>query len=392
MLCCLPALRVTLLLWLIGQVEAPEIIEPPKAPSTGAFSRLLREKQFLKPGILTVTGKVEGKTFLPADFERHDALVLVADRLAKDFPELLARIVAEAKPKIELIGLFSDTKGRDAVRRVLAEHNPPPDSIRLIEVPTDTVWIRDFGPVVVRRGDGTRVAFDFQYKRRSGAKNRDTDNAAAAAIARHVGIPVRRVPVELEPGNLLSNGRGLLVTTTDTFNANISHGYDAGTIAGYLGKTFGCRKIVLLEPLKGERTGHVDVFACFTDPDTIVVGEYPKSVDPVNAGVLERNAAILSKVQTADGPLRVVRIPMPGNEDGAWRSYTNSIFANGVLLVPSYGGAHAEADNRAVLAFRRLLPGWKVTGIDASKVVRREGALRCITSYVPVKRAADAGK
>ena len=39
------------------------------------------------------------------------------------------------------------------------------------EAPTDTLWIRDFGPVLVRRGDGTHLALDFEYRRRSGSRD-----------------------------------------------------------------------------------------------------------------------------------------------------------------------------------------------------------------------------
>jgi agmatine deiminase len=141
-----------------------------------------------------------------------------------------------------------------------------------------------------------------------------------------------------------------------------------------------------LEPLEHEPTGHVDVFACFTGPDTIVVGQYAAAVDPANAGVLDRNAAILSKVGDGAARLRVVRMAMPGAGDGVCRSYTNAVFANGVVLVPSFGSADAKADQEALDTYRRLLPGRKVVGIDANRIVRREGALRCITLAVPAGR------
>jgi len=389
-LCCLPILQLTLMAWLVGQAGASEATDPPSDPSAGAFSRLLRERRFVRPGILTVPETLQRESVLPADFERQATLVLVADKLSRVFPETFASILAKAQPGIELFGLFSDAGGRDAVRQLLAKHEIPPNRIRLVQVPTDTIWIRDFGPVVARCGDGTRVAFDCEYRRRSGTKQRRLDNAAATEIARHLGIRVRRAPIELEAGNLLSNGRDLLVTTTVTLNANISRGHDAQTVVGYLGKHFGCCKIVVLEPLQGEPTGHVDTFACFTDPDTIVVGRYRESVDPLNSLVLKRNTAILAQVATSKGRLRVVRMAMPDNDDGVWRSYTNSLFANGVLLVPNYGRSDAQADRLAVETFRRLLPGWRVAGIDAGKLVRQEGALRCITLPVPAKRASDA--
>ncbi len=107
------------------------------------------------------------------------------------------------------------------------------------------------------------------------------------------------------------------------------------------------------------------------------------SVDPVNAAVLDRNAALLAKVRTAKGKLRVVRVPMPSNEDDLWRTYTNGLFVNGLLLLPHYPGADPVAQRKAVETFRSLLPGWDVVEVDAGKLIEREGAFRCITMHVP---------
>ncbi len=378
----------------VGKAEPPEVevTNPPAGQSTGAFARMLRQDQFVEPGVLKVEaqpgGQVadpESRTVLPADFERCDRLILVADKLAGQFPETFAGLVKATPADVALVGIFSDVSGWDIVRRVLAEHKLPLDLIRPARVPTDTIWVRDFGPIVVRRGDGGRVALDCQYRRRSGSKRRERDNAASAAIAHHLGVPIRKCPLELEAGNLLSNGAGLLVTTTAALNANISRGHNARAVADYLGQTFGCRQIVVVEPLYGEPTGHVDLFACFIGPDTLVLGKYPESVDPLNSAILERNAKILEKVRTPKGPLRVVRMAMPDNSDNVWRSYANSVFAGGLLLVPRYGGELAQADARAIAFFRQLLPDRRVLGVECGKLVRRDGALRCITLSVPAK-------
>ncbi len=382
----------------VGKAEPPEVevVNPSSDPDTGAFSRMLREDQFVGPGVLKVARQSndeaadpKAQAVLPADFERCDRLVIVADKLAAQFPETFAGLVKATPPDVGLLGIFSDAPGWNVARRVLAEHKLPLDRIRSARVPTDTIWVRDFGPVVVRRVDGRLLALDCQYRRRSGAKQRDRDNAAASAIAGHLGIPIRKCPLELEAGNLLSNGRGLLVTTTVALNANVSRGHNARAITDYLGRTFGCRQIVVLEPLYGEPTGHVDLFACFTSPDTLVLGKYAESVDPLNSAILQRNAKVLAEVRTSKGPLSVVRMAMPDNSDNVWRSYTNSVFAGGLLLVPTYGGAHVQADTHAVSTFRRLLPNWRVLGVDCGKLVRRDGALRCITLSVPAKRPDD---
>ena len=146
---------------------------------------------------------------------------------------------------------------------------------------------------------------------------------------------------------------------------------------------FGARQIVALEHLSGEGTGHIDMYACFTSPDTILVGEYDEFVDPDNAAALDRNAARLAEVPIGSGKLKVIRVPMPTNQDGVWRSFTNVIFANGTLLVPAYPDVDLSGGERALAIYCRLLPGWRVFGVDVSTMARHQGGLRCVTLYVP---------
>jgi len=179
---------------------------------------------------------------------------------------------------------------------------------------------------------------------------------------------------------------GLLLTTTQAVNANIEAGHDSRMITRFLGGQLGAAQIVVLEPLRGEHTAHVDMFACFTSADTVVVGEYAKSVDRVNAAVLDRNAARLAEIHVEGKKLNVVRIPMPSNRDGVWRTYTNVVFADGTLLVPGYPRVSMVSQRRAMAVYERCLPGWKVVSVDLRALIRHEGGLRCISTYVPSRR------
>jgi agmatine/peptidylarginine deiminase len=190
--------------------------------------------------------------------------------------------------------------------------------------------------------------------------------------------------VILDGGNLLSNGTGLFLATTSLIDENQPLDYDREQLEAVLDEYLGCTRIEFLETLVGEPTRHVDMFATFTDANTVVVGAYDSRVDPVNARILDRNAACLAAVEWQHGPLRVVRVPMPPKNDGVWRTYTNVIFANGVLLVPVYPRIDPEGDRVALETFRHLLPDWDVVGIDAGGIAQRGGALHCISMNVPV--------
>ena len=350
--------------------------------SKGAFAKLWNEQAFVGPGVLALpeASPEASEVRLPSDFDPHRAVVIAAGWLTREAPDVLAEIVRQINGAKALVLLASSTRERDLTIRMLGKRALPLNSSDFLVVPTDTGWVRDYGPVFIRGSTGKLLAFDAAYDRPGRAR----DDAATRLIADGFQVATTDTQLRWQGGNLLSNGEGLLVTTTQSINANIEFGNNVDTVTHFLQHRFGARQVVVLEHLQGgERTGHIDMFGCFTSPDTIVVGAYDQAVDPKNAAVLDRNAARLAEVRTSRGKLNVVRVPMPTNEDGVWRSSTNVVFVNGMLLVPTYPDVDRTGGKQAVALYRRLLPDWEIVGIDVSTMARHQGGLRCVTLYVP---------
>jgi agmatine/peptidylarginine deiminase len=255
----------------------------------------------------------------------------------------------------------------------------------MVQVPHDTMWVRDYGPVFVQLGRSRRAVIDTGYH----VIDRDNDDAVPVAAAAMWHVSIFHAPMTFEGGNLLSNGCGLCVTTTRVALQNFADEDAHDAMRDAFEQYFGAEETIFLEPLVGEATGHVDMFAAFTDPGTIVVGSYDPEVDPVNAEILDRNAARLAGVPLRGGFLHVVRIPMPPNKDGLWRTYTNIIFANSAVLVPIYDGVDYHLQNEALEGYRRLLPGWTLVPVDVSELIRSGGALHCIAANIPAPQPAD---
>lgn len=349
--------------------------------SKGAFAKLWNEQSFIGPRVLTLAGESSEAVDirLPSDFESHKAVIIAGGWLAREAPDVPAGIVRKTNLSKDFVLLASSASEQALTISVLAKRGLTVDASQLRIVPTDTGWVRDYGPVCVRGPAGKLLAFDAAYDK----PGRDRDDTATAAIADLFQVSTTVTPLRWQGGNLLSNGKGLLVTTTQSINANIEFGNDMDTVTRFLRRRFGVNQLVVLEHLQGERTGHIDMFCCFTSPDTLVVGNYDESVDPRNAALLDRNAARLAEIQIGQGKLNVVRIPMATNDDGLWRSSTNVVFANGALLVPVYPDVDPTGGKGALAVYRRLLPTRKVIEIDASTMARHQGGLRCVTLYVP---------
>ena len=56
-------------------------------------------------------------------------------------------------------------------------------------------------------------------------------------------------------------------------------------IRRYFRDYLGCAQLILVHPMDGEGTGHIDMFATFTATDTVVVGQFNSHIDAVNARI-----------------------------------------------------------------------------------------------------------
>jgi agmatine/peptidylarginine deiminase len=304
---------------------------------------------------------------LPADYEPVQQLLLPwHDEYAAFFVD----VAAAAQGHVELVVVLDITQDPDETVRDLATAGLQPGDYELVVVPIETMWLRDFGPLITRASDGQRGIVDTRYF------SRGDDDEVPYALAEQLwpDIPIVDTDVQIEGGNLLSDGAGRCVTTTLTFE---SLDRDQRRAARRQLRTrLGCHRLIVLERLFGESTGHVDVFAIISGPRRIVLGDYDRRVDPENAAVLDRNAARLRRAG-----FTVDRIPMPSNTDGAYRTYTNAVLINDVVLAPVYADDRSVEDD-ALAVLRYAFPNRAVVPVDATSIIQLAGAIHCATMTV----------
>ncbi|MCK9996169.1 MAG: agmatine deiminase family protein [Candidatus Krumholzibacteria bacterium] len=319
--------------------------------------------------------------FMPAEFHDQETLMLGGTQLAELHPDVLAGIVKAASDAVKIQVLVGSTETRSLVETVLSDNHLPDSSVGIMELPILTMWVRDFGPVTVSDAEGRRSMVDFHYRERRGNKN---DDGIPSFISLSMGLNLMGSPLLVEGGDFLSNGRGLCLLSTRVVNRNAHYlEMEPDQTMANFASVLGFEQLYLAPPLVGELTGHVDMFCAILKTDLVLVSRFEPSVDPENETQLDRIAAEMAVLQTREGPLRVERIPMPDHDDGFWRTYTNIVFANDVLLVPVYPDYCPDLDKVALATYRRLLPDMRVVGIDCSRLIKMNGALRCITMNVP---------
>ena len=308
---------------------------------------------------------------LAGEFEQQRGLMLSCSSISTA-SGIRDAIRASAK-SVPIVALYGSEGELESAKYALTEAGIRHDAVRYVFLPHDTIWTRDYGPVALSGRTGSQaMLLDTQYP----TDGRENDDQVPHEFARSAGLPISTVPWNIDGGNVLSNGRGLLITTTRLLDENPE--LDQSTLKKVLSAYYGATRVVILESLVDEPTGHVDMFATFTSSDCVVMGKYDPNDDPENARILNRNAKRLASVRLKSGRLKVRRIHMPSKSDGVWRTYTNVIYANRVLLMPVYSNTQARLRQHAIRSYQALLPGWTIVPINADDLIEFGGALHCV--------------
>ncbi len=334
---------------------------------------------------------------LPGEFEQHQALVLAWEEMPvyEEEEELLlaqrnvlAEIAAATHATIQVVILVTDDESRQSAILALQERGVPLAKVKILDVPFDSIWIRDYGPIGVEHRDKRYRWLDFTYQLNlpswTGPNGEHTgrplDDELAKQLGERLNVPVTSVPLELHGGGIVSNGRGLVLVSSAIVEWNQhQYSYDEQQIHNIIREQLGATTVVSLQPLQGEPTGHLDIFVTFTSATDVVIGSYPTHYDPSNAARLNQHARRLAAIEIDGEALKVHRIPMPPRGRQMFGgTYLNVVYGNGVLVMPTYG-IDPEGERVARETFERLLPGWRVVGVDCNPLVIAEGASHCVS-------------
>jgi len=333
---------------------------------------------------------------LPGEWERHQACWLAwpcAEDLwgedlapAQESFVALCRAIASAPgddlpevPNVLVPDAERETKARRALRGVPAQ---------FFRADYGDIWLRDTGPLFLRRADGEIAAARFRFNGWGGKYVLAGDDRVSLEVAELSKLRTLSFDWVLEGGAVEVDGQGTCLTTQQCLlnpNRNRSLGVDA--IERKLGEALGVTRVLWLERgLANDHTdGHVDNLARFVGPGRVVCME-PRSKDDPNGPTLESIARALDGFRDSAGRrLEVLRIPSPGcvigkNGEPMPASYLNFYIANHSVAVPIYG---ASWDGEAVAAVARLFPGRRTLGIPAKALLAGGGAFHCITQQQP---------
>jgi agmatine/peptidylarginine deiminase len=305
-----------------------------------------------------------------AEWETAESLIMVysSSTLPAGIKNNFVDIIDYAKDVVDVHVIYDSSQAYNSLANLLAQNGISATAVTWVNMDNDSIWARDFGPISIFSGTKVGINDARYYHQRY-----NDDAIPTLLVGEDWGLTTYHIPLDMEGGNFMATEDAYCATSQGMYWYN---GTSQANVNSYMEDYFGCQDLLVVQPPDGEGTTHIDMQAKFLTDDTVVVGQYTNAQDPANKQILDANAALFQ----AAG-FNVQRIPMPNNNDGVFRSYTNSLLVNGVHIVPVYSG-YSSMQAEAMAVYESILPGWDHVPSNSDAVIQWSGAIHCITKLV----------
>lgn len=336
------------------------------------------------PAALGFTTPPSSPVRTPAEWEEIDGLFVRWEGIWSR--SVLRDIVKYAK---EECTVYVITESQSSVITYLNQFGIDQANIVFVNEPSNSIWFRDYGQWNVYTNDVDSLLWvDWIYNR-----PRPYDDVLPVSLSDMLNIPLYQTlsaPNDLvnTGGNFMVDGFGtafaseLILDENDAPNQYGTSDHSESEIDQIMMDFMGIDRYIKMPTLPYDGIHHIDMHMKLLDEETLLIGQYPSGV--ADGPQIESNLNyVLNNFNSVFGTqYKVIRIPMPPeggqypNQNGDYRTYTNSVFVNNTILVPMY---EEQWDTTALRIYRQALPGYKVIGIDCNEIITASGAIHCIT-------------
>lgn len=270
----------------------------------------------------------------------------------------------------------------------------------VVQMLYNDIWVRDTGAIPCKYD---LVKFGFNAWGGSDGLYCDwsLDSSVPEQMCKILQKNLRSCPLVIEGGNLVTDGKGTIITIKRTLcNKNRNPNVDSLEASNQLKEALGIEKVVLIDDglVFDETGGHIDNLCAFANSKTILLA-WTEDKNSPQYDVVRRALTTLEIATNAYGEhFDIIKIPLPepfqrteddcvgielcyGSKErclGEWiqPSYINFVFANGAVIVPVFG---TSTDDEALNIFKKVFYDREVIPFSAREVTLGGGGLHCIT-------------
>lgn len=296
-----------------------------------------------------------------------------------------------------LIVSVQDSISREHVHVLLKSADADISNVAVYIVPSNDIWVRDHGPVVVMQDDQT-ILLDFSFNGWGGKYAADQDNLVTRRLHQQSAFgatPLRSIDRVIEGGAIEVNGLGYLLTTRNCLTlASRNPGLDETSLEGLFRDWFDCHTVHWLGHgyLAGDDTdGHIDTLARFAAPQTILYQGCDDPADEHYQSLLAMRGELANLRQADGSAYELVALPLPAplyNTQGQRlpAGYTNFLIINDAVLMPCYDDS---ADAVAAEIMSSYFKNREIIPVDCRALVEQFGSLHCATMQLPMGVVPD---
>ena len=288
-----------------------------------------------------------GEVRFPGEYEPMQAVMIV---YPLGIPVELVREMAEDCKVITIVESYYQSSAQSEFQSAGVNM----DNIEYLNAPTNSYWVRDFGPWYIFDGREPAIV-DNVYNR-----PRPYDDDIPSHFAEYWDIQMFGMKVVHTGGNMMQDGRGNgvsddIVITESASQAGVSEEQVYERMKAYLGID---PYHVTIDP-QGDYIAHVDCWGKYLAPDKIMLARVPES-NP-RYPYYEEVAEYFATTNCCWGyPYKVYRVDIPGGS--VISPYTNSLILNKKVLVPM--GSNSTYNEAALNLYREAMPGYEVIGVE----------------------------
>ena len=308
-----------------------------------------------------------GQVHTPAEYQFNDALLMRWGSFNSLLTEMIVAITT-LEPEARVALVVGSATQQSSASSVLSGAGADLSKIEFVQAPTDSVWMRDYGPRYIEHNQ-SRAVVDHQYNR-----PRPLDNAIPAALATLWGDQRYEIGLTHGGGNfhLFDDGDAFMTALISNENPGLSVSQISDRYVAFQNLNL---TIVPAFPQSFDSTQHIDMWMLPVARKRVILSRYPESSGSPHT-ITEDLAVDLQgrgyEVLRTDG----------WQASGTHYTYANSVVLNRLVLLCRFTG-YDSSNAQALEVFEQAFPAHQVVQVDCSNIIHSAGAIHCIVMHVP---------